>query len=330
MLVSDTQSPYPVIACLGEVLIDFIAEETGSLDKVSCFRKYPGGAPANVAVGIARLGVRCGFIGKVSTDIFGDFLISTLNKNHVDIGGITRTDDAPTALAFVSRTTTRDRDFLFYRESCADILLKKSELPQHWLDQIQYLHLGGVSLTREPSRQTTLLAAKRVKDNQASVSFDPNLRLDLWDGDLVECQSVVQSVLAYTDIFLPSHDELLMIMGTKDVNHALMQAHNLGPSVICVKQGPNGSLISKMLEDGKLHQFNQSAFDVKVVDTTGAGDGFDAGLLVGLINGLTLEEAVRIGTAVASLVISKIGAMTALPTEKELNAFLKVSRLNKF
>ncbi len=326
MTTSDYESHLPTVACLGEALIDFIAEETGSLDAIRSFRKYPGGAPANVAVGIARLGVTCGFIGKVGADTFGDFLMSTLNQNRVDTRGITRTQEAPTALAFVSRTDSGDRDFLFYRESCADTLLTESELPLNWLNHIQFLHLGGVSLIREPSRQTTLQAARIAKNNQANVSFDPNLRLDLWSGGLIETQSVVQSILAYTDLFLPSQEELTVLMGTDNLEDAIKRAHELGPSVICVKQGPKGSLISKKLKMGKYQQFSQSSFDVEVVDTTGAGDGFDAGLIVGLVSGLSLEEAVQQGTAVASLVITKMGAMTALPTEKELNNFLKESK----
>ena len=122
MIKSHSKSKPPTVACLGEALIDFIAEQTGALDSVHSFRRYPGGAPANVAVGIARLGVPSGFIGKVGADTFGDFLISELNENSVHTGGITQTEEAPTALAFVSRSSAGDREFLFYRESCADIL----------------------------------------------------------------------------------------------------------------------------------------------------------------------------------------------------------------
>ena len=316
----------PTVACLGEALIDFIAEQTGTLDTVHSFRRYPGGAPANVAVGIARLGVPCGFIGKVGADKFGDFLVSELKENGVLTGGITRTEDAPTALAFVSRTSSGDREFLFYREPCADILLTESELPQDWLSGIQYLHLGGVSLTQNPSRQATLHAAKLTKANGGKITFDPNLRLDLWVNGLIECRTVTHAILEFTDIFLPSEEELLMLMETDDLNTAITRAHEMGPSIICVKMGSNGSLISEKNQDGQFRKFSQPPFIVDVVDTTGAGDGYDAGVIVGLVQGFSLEEAVRQGTAVASLVITKMGAMTALPTKTELATFLKQSR----
>jgi sugar/nucleoside kinase (ribokinase family) len=325
MTKSHSESKLPIVACLGEVLIDFIAEQTGTLDSVHSFRRYPGGAPANVAVGIARLGVPSGFIGKVGADTFGEFLISMLKENGVHTGGITQTEEAPTALAFVSRPSSGDRDFLFYREPCADILLTGSELPKNWLSQIQYLHLGGVSLTRNPSRQATLQAAKLTQANGGKITFDPNLRIDLWTKGLTECRSITQAILEFTDIFLPSKEELLILMGTDNLNKAIIRAHEMGPPIICVKMGSRGSMISERNQRGEFRKFTQPPFTVDVVDTTGAGDGYDPGLIVGLVQGLSLEEAVRQGTAVASLVITKMGAMTALPTTTELGGFLELS-----
>ena len=322
MNASNPDDKVPVVACLGEVLVDFIAEEKSSRDSVASFRKYPGGAPANVAVGITRLGVTCGFIGKVGADTFGEFLRTSLKENGVNIEGIVKTREAPTALAFVNLSKTGERHFLFYRDPCADILLTEDDLPQDWLRKIKYLHVGGVSLTRNPSRQTTLRAIEIAQKNGAIITFDPNLRLDLWSGGLQECQKILQKVLAKTDIFLPSQHELLLIMDTEQIDDALSRAHELGPHTICLKCGADGSQISTMIAKGKYDQFSQKAFNVNVVDTTGAGDGFNAGLIVGLAKGMNIQEAVRQGTAVASLVITKIGAMTALPTEQDLSQFL--------
>lgn len=322
MKASNPEGKVPLVACLGEVLIDFISEERGSHDSVASFRKYPGGAPANVAVGISRLGVTCGFIGKVGADSFGAFLKTSLKKNGVNIEGIVDTKEAPTALAFVSRSTTGERHFLFYRDPCADVLLTEDDLPQDWLSRIKYLHIGGVSLTRNPSRQTTLRAIEIARKNGAIITFDPNLRLDLWSGGLQECRKILHQVLARTDIFLPSKHELLLIMNTGQIDDALHHTHELGPHTICLKCGADGSRISTKTATGRYDQFSQKALDVNVVDTTGAGDGFNAGFIVGLAKGMNIREAVRKGTAVASLVITKIGAMTALPTEQELSEFL--------
>ncbi len=318
-----SSSSFPMVACLGEVLIDFIAEQIGTLDKVHSFQRAPGGAPANVAVGIARLGVPCSFIGKVGADTFGAFLISTLKENGVDTSAILQTSEAPTALAFVSRSESGDPHFLFYRDPCADTLLTESDLPRDWFQHLRFLHVGGVSLTREPSRTTTIQAAKLAKNSGARVTFDPNLRLALWSQDLSACREQMHALLAYTDIFLPSQEELLTIMATQDVGDAIAKTHRLGPSIVCVKRGAHGVLISEEKSEGDLRQFSQPSFNVKVVDATGAGDGFDAGLIVGLVRGLSLEAAVKQGTAIASLVTTKLGAMTALPSELELERFLR-------
>jgi ribokinase len=111
-------------------------------------------------------------------------------------------------------------------------------------------------------------------------------------------------------------------MATKDIEEAITKTHQLGPSIICVKQGAHGSLISEEKAKGDLKQFSQPPYKVDVIDTTGAGDGFNAGLIVGLVRGLPLEKAVKHGTAIASLVTTKLGAMTALPSENELEKFL--------
>ncbi len=316
----------PTVACLGEVLIDFIADDTGSLVTASKFQKFAGGAPANVAVGVARLGVSCGFIGKVSSDYFGDFLVKTLQKNGVDVGGIVRTKEAPTALAFVARSATGERSFFFYREHCADLLLTEADLLQDWLKQVKYLHVGSVSLTNEPSRQATLRAAEIAKSNGAIITFDPNLRLDLWNGGITECCRVVQQLLKVTDIFLPSIEELFLLMKTKNLEEAVHGILGFGPSAICVKQGSEGVLAIKRSASDDLERTIQSAFDVRAVDTTGAGDGFNAGFIAGLATGLSFFEAVNQGCAVAALVITKRGAMSALPTRTQLKHFLVNAR----
>ena len=319
---SSNTSQIPVAVCLGEVLVDLIAEEAGLLSEAPGFRKCPGGAPANVAVGLARLGVRCGFIGKVGDDPFGDFLVATLQENGVDTGGIVRTRQAPTALAFVSLTSTGERDFFFYRNPCADLLLAPEELPTDWLRQTRFLHIGGVSLTGQPSRQATLRAAQLARNSGATVTFDPNLRLALWPGGLEECRRTIRRVLPTVDIFLPAEEELLLLMEEDNLSEAVYRAQKLGPKVICVKLGRRGVHAFLRLKDGSYREVKQPAFRVQVTDTTGAGDGFNAGLIAAMSEGHPIPEALRWGCAVAALVITKKGAMTALPTRHQLNSFL--------
>ncbi len=306
------------------MLVDFIANTPGSLATVSGFRKCPGGAPANVAVGVARLGVSCGFIGKVGDDQFGRFLTETLQSNGVNTHSLIPTSEAPTAIAFVALSPTGKPDFFFYRDPCADLLLSQEELPHDWLKQTKLLHIGSVSLTREPSRQATKRAAELVIKSGATVTFDPNLRLDLWSGGIKECRREVRSILPLTDFFLPSIEELLLLMETKNLQEAIQSVLGLGPRVICIKMGFDGVLVVNGSSNGALEEYKQAAFPVEVADTTGAGDAFNAGLIKGLVEGLPLKKAVRQGCAIAALAITKKGAMTGLPTRRQLEEFFGV------
>lgn len=317
------QSPTPQVICLGETLIDFIGETPGDLTQVTSFRKCPGGAPANVAVGIARLGGSCGFIGAVGTDSFGHFLIRTLQENGVFTQGIIQTTEAPTALAFVSRKESGERDFLFYRERCADLLLTKKDLFLPWLETANYLHVGSVSLTANPSQQATMFAVKHAKAHGAKITFDPNLRLDLWSNDDKRCRQIIGKLLPLTDIVLPSEEELCFLMETDDLQEAIMRIAKLGPSIICVKQGEAGATLFQKTPKGAITREHQHAFLVSVTDTTGAGDAFNAGFITGLTQGMTYSQALYQGQAVAALVVTKIGAMSALPSHQELAEFLR-------
>lgn len=320
--MTTNQSSVPTVLCLGEVLIDFIADTPGSLTTVPGFRKCPGGAPANVAVGVARLGVPCGFIGKVGDDQFGRFLTETLQSNGVNTQSLISTSEAPTAIAFVALSATGKPDFSFYREICADLLLSQKELPKDWLKQTQLLHIGSVSLTREPSRQATKRAAELVSKAGAIVTFDPNLRIDLWNGGIKECRQEVLSILPFADFFLPSIEELLLLTETQNLKKGIRKVLEMGPRVICVKMGSDGVLVVKASSNGAFEEYKQAAFPVEVTDTTGAGDAFNAGLITGIVEGLPLKKAVKQGNAVAALVITRKGAMTALPTRPQLEKFL--------
>jgi sugar/nucleoside kinase (ribokinase family) len=315
-------SPAPTVLCLGEVLVDFIADTPGSLLTVPGFRKYPGGAPANVAVGVARLGVSCGFIGKVGDDQFGRFLVDTLQSNGVNTQNLVSTSKAPTAIAFVALSPTKKPDFFFYRNPCADLLLAQEDLPHDWLEQTKLLHIGSVSLTREPSRQATMRAAEIVTRSDAIVTFDPNLRLDLWSNGIKECRQEVLRILPFTDFFLPSMEELLLLMETQDLQEAIHNLVEIGPRVTCIKMGTDGILVVNASSNGAPEKFKQAAFPVEVADTTGAGDAFNAGLITGLVEGLPLKKAVEQGNAVAALAITRKGAMTGLPTRSQLKDFL--------
>ncbi|MFW9923090.1 MAG: carbohydrate kinase, partial [Candidatus Thorarchaeota archaeon] len=174
----------PDILAIGEILIDFIPSKIAPLKDLDSFQKCPGGAPANFAVGIAKLGLHSGFIGKVGNDPFGKFLIDFLEKSNVDTRNIIIANEGErTTLAFVYYDEKLDRDFFFYRNNSADIKLQAQELKSDYFVNSKFLHFGSVSLTHEPSRSAIFQAIDYCKKNGGKISFDPNIRLDLWKDE---------------------------------------------------------------------------------------------------------------------------------------------------
>lgn len=315
----------PEVISIGEALIDFISEQNEPLTFVKSFRKAPGGAPANVAVGLARLGVKVGFVGKVGADPFGDFLVTKLEKEKIMTQGVVKASkNELTSLAFVSLNEEGERDFFFYRTNAADLQLQPEEIPSHFFSQIKFLCFGSLSLSAEPCRSAVFKAITECKKNGGKTCFDPNIRLDVWENESI-FNEIVKKALSQTDIFLPSQEELVylashLINQTKQNEKQVIEDffNNFSMKILVVKKGKTGC--SLKTKRGLEHI---PGFQVKTVDTTGAGDGFNAGFLFGLLQKKSLEEATLLGNAVGALVVQKKGAMTALPTKEELRIFLK-------
>ncbi|MCF2142937.1 MAG: carbohydrate kinase [Candidatus Heimdallarchaeota archaeon] len=313
------------IGSIGEVLIDFIAQEKQQKESVSTFLKLPGGAPANFAVGIARLGAKVRFFGKVSDDPFGQFLAKKLAEEGVGIENlVTAKNGEKTSLAFVFLNASGERSFLFYRENVADTALAPEELDPLLFEDLQYLHFGTISLLSEPSKSATFKAIDYCKKNGGTICFDPNLRKDLFRNE-EEFRAILNTALQTVDILYPSEEELAFILGQKlPPQEAILEIMAKYPlKIVALKLGKEGCLLKS--RDGFLATI--PSFEVPVVDTTGAGDGFNAGFIFGLSQGMSLEEAGILGNAVGALVIGKKGAMTALPTITELKAFLTAQKI---
>eukprot|EP00268_Persea_americana_P045195 TRINITY_DN4601_c1_g1_i2.p1 TRINITY_DN4601_c1_g1~~TRINITY_DN4601_c1_g1_i2.p1 ORF type:complete len:236 (-),score=30.12 TRINITY_DN4601_c1_g1_i2:1037-1744(-) len=175
------EAEIPLVVSFGEMLIDFVPDIAGvSLSESIGFIKAPGGAPANVAVAITKLGGRSAFIGKFGDDEFGHMLVDILKKNGVNGDGVCFDPDARTALAFVTLKKNGGREFMFYRNPSADMLLKESELNLDLIQQAKIFHYGSISLISEPCRSAHLAAMRAAKEAGLLLSYDPNVRLPLW------------------------------------------------------------------------------------------------------------------------------------------------------
>lgn len=321
--------------CLGELLIDFVSTLNGvTLRDAPGFEKAPGGAPANVAVGLSKLGIETYFIGKIGKDAFGDFLRMTLDKYGVKTNYLTTTTKAKTTLAFVSLTEEGERDFVFYRDPGADMLLDQSDIIDLIFSGSGVFHFGSITMTHEPSNSATFKAIQLARKYGYLVSFDPNLRPALWKT-LDEAREKMRLGMELSDVVKLNEEEAMFIAETNTVEEAILylqRSYNL--ALVIITLGKEGSIL--------VHQeksLRVEGFPVHAVDTTGAGDGFVAGLISSLYmfwNDLrerksipddTLRYAGRRANAVGALTTLKKGAIPALPTQEEVEIFIEENPL---
>jgi len=305
------------VISLGEALIDFTPLDDQNLD----FRKNPGGAPANVAVALSRLGVNASFIGKVGNDVLGNFLAQKLESEKVNIDNLILTDEAKTAITFVTLDEDGDRSFDFYIDPSADRFLRADEIDSSLFKDNKIYHFGSISLIDGPARSATKKGIELARENEMLVSYDPNLREMLWDS-LAEAREIILSVMDEADIVKVSEEELEFLTEEEDIKKGaeILKSEYKIP-VLFITCGSEGSYY--YLNDLGFVE----AFKVDAVDTTGAGDAFMSGILYNFnqtdftlaeINNKFLEKTLKFANYSGSLAVSASGAMAALPTLEEV------------
>ncbi len=306
------------VLSFGELLIDFVALEMGvTVGDASGFVKAPGGAPANVAVAVARLGFPAGFMGQVGDDPFGHHLAAVLAAESVDIRGLTYSGEARTALAFVSNTADGDRSFMFYRHPSADMLMTPEDVDTRLIDACDVFHHGSITFIREPAASALRMALEHAAQAGKFISYDPNLRLPLWDS-ADAAKAGMLAGMDYANLLKISDEELLFLTDSDDVTPLWRERMEL----ICVTRGPRGAVVH--LKDGSA--IEHGGYAVDAVDTTGAGDAFVAAMLVGLLENRAdyqahLPAILDFANAVGALTCLGKGAIPSLPTLAEARAF---------
>ncbi len=313
---------------IGEVLIDFVGTEPGSYVDVPAFQKCFGGAPMNTIVGVARLGRKAGAITAVGEDPFGKFLIRELQRNGVDTSQVKIKRGMRTTITFVANEPeTGERTFIFYRKpwvtGTADSSLSIEDIDLDYVSNTSVLHVSGFSLSQNPSRKAIFSAVKHARSSGVRVSFDPTLRLDVWNSART-IRRIYGKILRMSDIATFSQEEASFIFGTRDPEKAARKAFRYGVEIVGIKMGAEGAFLQRRTGEKSM----LPAFKVRAVDTTGAGDGWNAGLLVGLIKGWDLHTCLSVANAVGALVVTKHGAITALPYKHELKRFLKTHEID--
>ena len=312
----------PSIVVLGEALIDLFAEPGVPLKDAQTFRPLPGGAPANVAVALARLGADVGFIGKVGTDGFGSLLIDTLTREGVDTTWFTTDPHAPTMLALVAAPSPTQQDFVLYNGASA--LLSPDELPYEFIAGAQVFVYGSVTLASD-SRAAAVSAARRARDAGQHVVFDVNLRPALWP-DLEEARLCIQESLAVANLVKLNEAELEFLTGIGDPDLGSQRLLEHDVALCCVSLGSEGAYFCNGTAKGHV-----PACAVEIRDTTGCGDAFVAGLAFQLQNldrpladlkvG-DLSNMLAFANACGGLAATRIGAMSAAPTLADVEQLL--------
>ena len=315
----------------GETLIDFVPEGHGALDAVETFHRRAGGAPANVAVGLSRLGEPPLFWTRLGDDAFGDYLARTLAEEGVRGDLIERDPDADTTLVFVGLDADADRAFSFHRNGTADTRMRPGAVDDEVFAGTEWVHAGGVVLADEPSRTATFDLLSRASDaDDAVVSFDPNARPELFEGsDFVDA---CRRAFELSDVVKATAEDLVAAgiaePGADDGDAAdLARAVcDRGPHTALLTRGPDGAL-ARATPDAPWNPTDEplvvehGGYPVDPVDTTGAGDAFTAGAIASLSAGESLPEALAFANAVAARSTTAKGAMTALPTRSEVEEF---------
>jgi len=307
-------------AVLGELVIDLIP--TTRVEQ-PLYAANPGGAPGNVAAGLARLGMRSLMLSKVGPGAFGDLLIRTLVEAGVDSAGIMRAATEPTALAVVSLSPSGEREFMLYRDGCADSNLSERELPLDLLRGCKLLHVGSLSLATPVSAAAQRRAIACVRDNGGMISADVNLRPAIW-RDLGAMRATGAEAARNADILKVSTEELAILTGADDLRFGAEAIWHPSLKLLAVTRGADG--VTLFTRDRSVEI---PGYDVQVVDTVGCGDAFMAALLAELLRRETmptterdLGDLGRFACAAGAVVAGRAGAMAVMPRRADIEALL--------
>lgn len=311
---------YDVVA-LGELLIDFTDSGLSPQGNM-LMEANPGGAPCNVLAMLRKLGKSCAFIGKVGDDIFGHHLRKTIEEVGISSEGLMTDSDVRTTLAFVKTYEDGDRDFSFYRNPGADMMLRADELPEDMLKSTRVFHFGTLSMTHEGVKEATVKAVDIAKKSGALISFDPNLRPPLW-ADMEEAREAMEWGLSQCDIVKIADNEGEFLTGESDPKKAARILHERYPNIrmFNITMGADGSYH----EDGENSVFVPAKKLGGTIETTGAGDTFCASVINAVLekgstdmNEQEIRDMLSFANTAAYLITTKKGALRVMPDLSEI------------
>lgn len=316
---------------MGRLCIDLNANEIHRpLEQVRTFTKYLGGSPANIAVAASQLGLKTGFIGRVSDDQFGRYIINYLRQKRIDTSNIIiDKSNSVTGLAFTEIKSPKESSILMYRDNVADLKLNPKDIKEDYIKKSKTLLISGTALSKSPSREAVFLALEYARKNDVVVFFDIDYRPYSWNN--IEETSIYYSLAAEkSDVIIGTKKEFdvmgaITSMGETDDTATAKKWFEHNAKIVVIKHGKEGS--TAFTREGR--GFEAKPFPAKVVKAFGAGDSYAGAFIYGLINNMSIPECLELGSASASLVISSHSCSEAMPTLDEIQSFIEKCKKGK-
>jgi len=305
------------VVTLGETMALFTPKTNGYMRQATQFYIQVAGAESNVAIGLSRLGHNSGWISRLGDDEFGKKILNFIRGENVNTDNVIFDETNPTGLYFKEILTREEINVQYYREGSAASKMSPEDLSEHYISKAKYLHLTGITPALSDScYKAVMYAIEIAKHHKVKIVFDPNIRKKLWKNDRIK--QIILEISSKSDIVLPGIDEGKFIFGNNEPQKIAESFYDYGAPIVILKLGSAGAYCLS-------NQYNSlvSGFKVNnVIDPVGAGDGFTVGILSGLLDGATLEEAITRGNAIGAMVTMVNGDVEGLPEKKRLLSFI--------
>ncbi|WP_330389097.1 sugar kinase [Alkaliphilus peptidifermentans] len=305
----------------GETMVLFNPDSTGPLRYIHNFSKSIAGAESNVAIALARLGHNVGWFSKLGNDEFGRYIQSVIRGEGVDVSRVVTDYEKSTGLLFKERFAHANPNVYYYRRYSAASDISLDDIDIDYIKSSKILHVTGITLAlSEKTRETAFKVIEIAKENKCLISFDPNIRLKLWN--IKEAKSVILEMAKMADIVFPGADEGRQLLDTEDPIEIGKAFLNMGSSIVAVKLGKEGCYITGKGQE----EFIEGYVIDKPEDTVGAGDGFAAGFLSGILKDYSLIECGKLANAVGAMATLVKGDMEGFPTITQVREFMGIEK----
>lgn len=306
------------VLLVGEAMGLFIAEDSGPFEEVQRFKKGIAGAEINVAIGLSRLGFDVSYVSKLGKDPMGCYIKNFIDSEKIGTEHLIVDGKNDTGLQVKNKVTEDDPAVYYYRKNSAFSTINKDELAGIDFTDVRLFHITGIPLAiNQQTRAAIYELAKRAKDAGCMITFDPNLRVTLWEDEETMVE-VINDIAKYADVFMPGVSEGAQLTGHSNPEAIADFYQNLGVDTVIIKDGGKGAYFKEKNNEMELVPGVKVE---KVVDTVGAGDGFAAGVISGLLEELSIKDCVRRGNIIGSIQIQHQSDNEGLPTREELFSY---------